>query len=75
MKVASKKKSISITLSADILDFLERESGKSKSAFIDNILTEYRKYSLQKELQEDASTDHDDVMSDFSDYLYLVNHE
>jgi len=75
MKVNSKKKSISITLSEDILNFLKNKKGKSTSAFINNILKEYIKYNLQKELQEDAKSDKDNVMSDFSDYLYLIDHE
>jgi len=80
--ITKMKHSISITLSDEILLFLEKLASQykvSKSHFIDKILKEYKKQTLAREFAQDAKNDTqkdlDFVNSDFSDFLNIIENE
>ncbi len=74
------KNAISMTLKQNNLKFVEqvaKQEKKSKSEIVDNILNAYRKYKLKKDIIEGfkSQTKEDviDVMSDFDDYLSIID--
>lgn len=73
------KNAISMTIKQNNLKFIEKiskQSKKSKSEIVDNILNTYRKYKLKKEIEEgfknQTKEDLMDAMSDFQDYLNII---
>lgn len=74
------KNAISMTLKQNNLKFIEqiaKQEKKSKSEIVDNILNAYRKYKLKKAIitgfKSQTKEDVLDVMSDFEDYLSIVD--
>ncbi len=74
------KNAISMTLKQNNLKFVEqvaKQEKKSKSEIVDNILNAYRKYKLKKDIIEGfkSQTKEEviDVMSDFDDYLSIID--
>jgi len=73
------KNAVSVTLDQNNLQFVEKiakQEKKSKSEIVDYILSVYRKFRLKKEViagfKSQTKTDVKDAMSDFNDYLNIV---
>ena len=75
----SMKTAVSVTLNQTNLQFVEKiakEEKKSKSEIIDYALKAYRKFRLRNDIiagfKNQTEEDVSDTMSDFRDYLNLV---
>ncbi len=74
------KTATSVTIEQDTLQFIDKiakKQSRTKSDIIDSVLNQYRKFLLKKELIEGAMSqtkeDVNEVMSDFGDYLTMLD--